>query len=409
MGELEKSKEEYMKIEIPKELNEMVQNTIENERKKRANEKKKSGMVWKAVGGTVAAAMAVVIVGLNTSSAMAMSAKQIPGLGPVAKVLTFRHYETKKGDTAVKTEIPGVTIQRATVKEKAFTNAINSQIQKECDAYVNGAVKRAKEYRKAFLETDGTEKEFAQKHIKINVSYEVKSHTKDSVSFVVSGTESWVSAYASTQYYNLNLNNLSYLTLQDVLGDNYIAIANKSIKAQMKTLEDMDKNVTFWDESDGGFKSINSDTDFYINEKGLPVVVFGKYEVAPGFMGNVEFVIGDEKESGKDEEQNGNEYAAFAEEIKDAFDKKDQAALADMIAYPAYIGIGEGIVVEDKADFMKIKASDIFTDKMIEMIDTYDFGTLEMCQAGVIIGDEKPNVIFKGSKDDSFGITGMNY
>ena len=38
---------------------------------------------------------------------------------------------------------------------------------------------------------------------------------------------------------------------------------------------------------------INEDQMFYINENKQLVVVFGKYEIAPGYMGLPEFVIAD--------------------------------------------------------------------------------------------------------------------
>ena len=40
-----------------------------------------------------------------------------------------------------------------------------------------------------------------------------------------------------------------------------------------------------------GFQSIADDQPFYINEAGNPVVVFAKYEIAPGSMGQQEFEI----------------------------------------------------------------------------------------------------------------------
>ncbi len=36
---------------------------------------------------------------------------------------------------------------------------------------------------------------------------------------------------------------------------------------------------------------LNEDTAFYINSSGNPVIVFDKYEVGPGFMGEQEFEI----------------------------------------------------------------------------------------------------------------------
>ena len=42
---------------------------------------------------------------------------------------------------------------------------------------------------------------------------------------------------------------------------------------------------------EAGFKTISDDTPFYINENGNPVIVFEKYEIAPGYMGYQEFEI----------------------------------------------------------------------------------------------------------------------
>ena len=38
-------------------------------------------------------------------------------------------------------------------------------------------------------------------------------------------------------------------------------------------------------------KGVTEDTKFYINEAGNPVVVFEKYEIAPGAAGRPEFEI----------------------------------------------------------------------------------------------------------------------
>jgi hypothetical protein len=39
------------------------------------------------------------------------------------------------------------------------------------------------------------------------------------------------------------------------------------------------------------FDSIAKDQSFYINNEGKLVISFDKYEVAPGYMGVVEFII----------------------------------------------------------------------------------------------------------------------
>ena len=49
--------------------------------------------------------------------------------------------------------------------------------------------------------------------------------------------------------------------------------------------------MKFFTKAEGGFETVTADTPFYINEKGNPVVVFEKYEIAPGALGRPEFEI----------------------------------------------------------------------------------------------------------------------
>ena len=44
---------------------------------------------------------------------------------------------------------------------------------------------RAEEYRTAFLETGGTEEEWAEHNIKITVGYEIKQQSDEYLSFIV--------------------------------------------------------------------------------------------------------------------------------------------------------------------------------------------------------------------------------
>ena len=65
----------------------------------------------------------------------------------------------------------------------------------------------------------------------------------------------------------------------------------------MQQLIDADpENVVFWginEAEDMGNKFIGVDetTPFYINEKGNVVISYNEYDVAPGYMGIVEFEI----------------------------------------------------------------------------------------------------------------------
>lgn len=254
--------------------------------------KKRMGM------GVAAALVLAFTVGLNTSETFAMGIQQLPVIGTVGKVLTVRNYDIDENGVEVKGEVLEIQAETAPGSvttdiqdEAAVAARISEEIQKMCDTYVAEAQERADEYKKAFLATGGTEEEWKAHNIQINVDYEVKNQTVDFLSFVVNGTENWNSAGSVTRYYNLNLKDWSYVTLEDMLGENYKAIADDSIKAQMETYNQANPEMPYWTEAEGGFAGVTENTNFYINEKGKPVVVFDKYEVGPGAMGKPEFEI----------------------------------------------------------------------------------------------------------------------
>lgn len=237
-----------------------------------------------------AAAAAVCVLftaALNTSPVFAKEAGQLPVIGGLARILTFRSYETEKDDIAVSVEIP--TIEMIAEDTGITVDEINREILDRCNQYADDAVLRAEEYRTAFLETGGTQEEWAEHNIKITVDYEIKQHNNDYLSFVVRGTENWTSAYSESKYYNLDLRTGEMVTLKDMLGSDYLELANESIKEQIA--ERQKAGETFFTEEEGGFAGISEDAKFYINENNRPVIVFEKYEIAPGSSGEIEFEI----------------------------------------------------------------------------------------------------------------------
>lgn len=288
MKELEKSKETYESIVIPKELEGKVQEAIEASRRKREKRlaKNRRRKLYRWAAGIAAAFTVATTIGLNTSEAFAMEVQKIPVIGELARILTIRSYEKTEGDTQIAAEIPGVDLGEDGQK---LSEEVNAQIEKMTAQYESEAVERAEEYKKAFLETGGTEEEWAEHDIRIHVWYEIKNQTEDVLSFVVKGTESWTSAYAETRYYNLDLESNEFLTLESFLGKDYVEKANESIRGQIE--ERMKKGEAFFAPEEGGFETIEAEPDFYVNEKGNPVIVFEKYAIAPGSMGEVEFEI----------------------------------------------------------------------------------------------------------------------
>ena len=285
---MEKSKETYENIVIPEELAGKVQEAIDISRKKREKRLTRSRRkrVYQWAAGIAAAFTVVTTVGLNTNEAFAMEAQKLPVIGELARILTVRSYEKANDDLHISAKIPGVDLGG---DGQQLSDEVNAQIERMTVQYESEAVKRAEEYKEAFLETGGTQEEWEEHDIRIDVWYEIKNQTEDVLSFTVKGTESWTSAYAETRYYNLDLKNNEFLTLEDFLGQDYVEKANESIRAQID--ERMQNGETFFTSEEGGFETIEADQSFYVNENGNPVIVFEKYAIAPGAMGEVEFEI----------------------------------------------------------------------------------------------------------------------
>ena len=279
---MEKAKKKYDETEIPDELAERIQMEI-----KRQDSKRRKAVFWN-LGfrrGLAAAAAAVVLftTGLNTSTVFAETVGNLPVIGAVARVLTFRSYETEDEDLKISVEIPSIEMISEDFSD--LEKSVNEEILRLCEQYAQEARTRAEEYRKAFLDTGGTEEEWAAHNIEIRVWYEVKSQTENYLSLAIIGTENWNNVNNQIRFYNFDLKKGTLATLADVLGENYKQIADDAIRSQME--ERKADGAVYFDD----FEGINEDTPFYINESGNPVIVFEAYEIAPGSEGQQEFEI----------------------------------------------------------------------------------------------------------------------
>ena len=80
-------------------------------------------------------------------------------------------------------------------------------------------------------------------------------------------------------------------------GADYITPISENIKEQMQVQMDADENVCYWlneEMEEYNFSSITDETLFYVNETGNVVIAFNEGDVAPGYMGAVEFEISEE-------------------------------------------------------------------------------------------------------------------
>lgn len=280
-NKFKKAKKKYQSIEIPSELKNAVDETIDIVNKERCKSMFKRR--FSVVAASLLIASTTFIGGLNLNQAFAENVSGMPVIGNIAKLLIFTEQEIHSDIIDADIKIPKVD----GLGNKELEKKINEEIYNRMKTRIKGAEKRAEEYKKAFIETGGKRKDF--RPIKVKVDYDVKSANQDILSFNIFQYESLASSYAKTYYYNIDLNNNKIITLKDMLGKKYKEIINKSIKTQIQERKNDPQKSYF--EGENGFKGIKDEQKFYINEYKKVVIVFDKYEIAPGYMGQPEFVI----------------------------------------------------------------------------------------------------------------------
>ena len=421
MRQIEDARKRYEEIPIPAELSGRVRAAIVRSEEKRKSQRqriptvriRRKHRIWGTCAGMAAALVLVFTTALNTNTAFAEMAAGLPVIGAAARILTFRSYERDEGDWKISVEIPSV--EMIAKDTNGLDSALNQEIYDLCSQYADEAVERAREYKKAFMETGGTEEEWEAHDINIHVGYEIKAQTEAYLSFAVQGTENWSSAYSETKYYNIDLKDNKMVTLADVLGHDYARIADESILRQMENMEEKE-GIAFWSKSEGGFTGVTDKTVFYMNEKENPVIVFDKYEIAPGAYGKLEFEI---DKTGNMAEKTGytdnfmvpeEEIAAFAGKVKEAVADRDMDALASLASYPLYVGFKDGGVSAGSPEELAALGTDrIFTPELAAAVEAAGDETLSPSMAGFVLKkDGTPNIVF-GVSEGVLAVKGINY
>ena len=421
MRQIEDARKRYEEIPIPAELSGRVKAAIVRSEEKRKSQRqriptvriRRKHRIWGTCAGMAAALVLVFTTALNTNTAFAEMAAGLPVIGAAARILTFRSYERDEGDWKISVEIPSV--EMIAKDPTGLDSALNQEIYDLCSQYADEAVERAREYKKAFMETGGTEEEWEAHDIKIHVGYEIKAQTEAYLSFAVQGTENWSSAYSETKYYNIDLKDNKMVTLADVLGHDYARIADESILRQMENMEEKE-GIAFWSKSEGGFTGVTDKTVFYMNEKENPVFVFDKYEIAPGAYGKLEFEI---DKTGNMAEKTGytdnfmvpeEEITAFAGKVKEAVADRDMDALASLASYPLYVGFKDGGVSAGSPEELAALGTDrIFTPELAAAVEAAGDETLSPSMAGFVLKkDGTPNIVF-GVSEGVLAVKGINY
>ena len=282
---MEKWKREYDRIVVPEKGKEKMEEAVmrAKEKKERIRRKRRIRSV-----GSAAAVFAILLILPNTSRTAAAAMQQIPVLGNFFQVVTIREYQVDEERYQADVKVPEVVpehmdgmSEETAQQTKETTDAINFDIRQATEELIE--------------EFKSTMEGFEDGYGDIIVDSEVLTDDEKWFSLDLVLYQGAGSGYERHRHYTIDKTTGRRAELSDFFGEDYVETISEEVRAQMRKRMAEDENVTYWidyeDVPEWNFESIAEDQDFYVNKDGKVVICFNEYEVAPGYMGCVEFVM----------------------------------------------------------------------------------------------------------------------
>lgn len=280
--ELEQLKRSYLETPIPEELDFVVKKALKGSGLNMAKNNKGVKSL-KAAAAFLVASLALLTIGVNTSPVFAQTMLKVPLVGSMVEVLTFREYTLNEDTFNANIKVPAIS----GLENKHLENSLNEKYLKENE----------KLYAQFQAEMEDM-KEKGGGHLGVDSGYIVKADNDRILSigrYVVNTVGSSSTVF---KYDTIDKQKEVLLTLPSLFNDDsYVDIISENIKSQMLEQHKSDENKVYWVkgmEEEGTmelFERISPQQNFYINSDNKLVISFDKYEVAPGYMGVVDFVI----------------------------------------------------------------------------------------------------------------------
>lgn len=261
------------------------------------NGKRKRSKAGRIVGWTAAAAALLLVIVPNTSAKAAYAMEQIPILGNVIKAVSIRNYQY--GSDNYSADIQEIQLEQSIGTEKVGMKDAGTEADRMQGSIqtINESIEEMTDRLIARFEE---QKEQEEGHGSIDMSYEVVTDTDTWFTLRIDVTEIAASGFQYQYYYHIDKTTGEIASLKNLFkeGADYITPISENIKEQMRKEMQADESKIYWVDSEEEmgeqFEAIKEDQNFYFNEDGKIVICFNEYEVAPGYMGLVEFTVDQE-------------------------------------------------------------------------------------------------------------------
>lgn len=279
--ELSEENLDILSSELPEFTNKNLTNIKNKFKEKTMNKRGKSKKIIKRILASAACICAIFVSLVNINATFAANLLDIPVISHIVNLVTIDKIALYDEYRNINIEIPSIE------------GLENNKVQEEINCILKERAVTV--YDKAFENSEKIKKESEEAGFLTSMPETVEQvfilikNSDELLSFKVITTEIAASAYQTGYYYNVDLKNNKLLTLGALFNKNYdyINVINNEIISQMKEKNQKEDAAFFIDD----FKTIDDNTNFYINEDGKLVIVFNEYEIAAGFMGMPEFII----------------------------------------------------------------------------------------------------------------------
>ena len=214
----------------------------------------------------------------NMSVTYAHAMENIPIIGDLVEIFTIRNYFYSDGRHELDAEVPEVNDPN----NDQVSNLINKDVNELTSTVIQ------KFY-------DDLEISHDTGYGSIYIDYETVTNTDEWFTLKLTVSEVQASSNTYFKFYHIDRTNGTYVTFGDLIDSENFGAIEQVIRAQMEAEMAADPDVVYWTEDTELGQSItalSAEQNFYFDDAGNLVIVYNKYEVAPGSMGCPEIVIG---------------------------------------------------------------------------------------------------------------------
>ena len=219
--------------------------------------------------GVAAAVLALFIAVPNVSPVAAAALAEVPVLGTIVELVTFRSWTYDDGHASADVTVPeldgSAAAREVSDQVRAYTDQLIGQFQTDCEALGEG-------------------------YKSLDVTSSVVTDSDSWFTLRVDAVETQASGYQFSRFYHIDKATGQVVTLRDLFREDadYVTPLSEEVRRQMEQRMAADESVRYFPEE---FSAIDPEQNFYFNGEGELVLVFDEYTAAPGSMGMPEFTI----------------------------------------------------------------------------------------------------------------------